>query len=52
VEVPNFLCFMWSMRREGLVNWTEEGLGLAAIVAGAAGGWALNLAAMAAIRAL
>jgi len=52
VELPNFLCFMWSMRREGLVNWAEEGLGLAAILMGAAAGWAVNLAGMAVVHAL
>jgi len=42
VEVPNLICFLWSMRREGLINWREEALGPVAMLAGAAMGWALS----------
>ncbi|MBW8745212.1 MAG: oligosaccharide flippase family protein [Sphingomonas sp.] len=49
VEVPNLICFLWSMRREGLINWREEALGPLAMATGAAAGAGLSWAAMAAL---
>jgi len=46
VEVPNLLCFLWSMRREGLVNWREEALGPTAMLAGAGVGWLVSCGGM------
>ena len=42
VEVPNLLCFLWSMRREKLLNVRQELLGLGAVLAGVAVGSGLN----------
>ena len=42
VEVPNLLCFLWSMRREKLLNLRQELLGLGAVLAGAVVGSGLN----------
>lgn len=52
VEVPNLLCFLWSMRREGLLDWREEALGPGAMGAGIALGAAVSWAGAALLRAL
>jgi O-antigen/teichoic acid export membrane protein len=46
VEVPNLLCFLWSMRRDHMLDTKQELLGLAVTAAGVAVGWGLNFAGM------
>ena len=42
VEVPNLICFLWSMRRDDLLDWREEAYGPAAAVAGVLAGAGLS----------
>ena len=46
VEVPNLICFLYSLQRRHLVVWHEEAYGVAALLAGGALGYAVNLAGM------
>lgn len=52
VEVPNLLCFLWSMRRERLLDWREELLGPVSMVAGVGLGAALSAGTIGLIRML
>jgi len=42
VEVPNLLCFLWSLRRDGLLSLRQEALGIAAVLAGCGAGYAIG----------
>ena len=42
VEVPNLACFLWSLRRDNLIDWREEAYGPAMAVAGVLVGMGLS----------